>query len=100
MTMDRLDNATTTLDAEHDFLFYLGDEGASYTFTPEAGCTVTVNRSVVSDSMTFGGFTDQGVTVAADGAVTVSGLTTARHLIRVEQKGLAAYQVVTARQVS
>lgn len=100
MTMDRLDNATTTLDAEHDFLFYLGDDGASYTFTPEAGCTVTVNRSVVSDSMTFGGFTDRGVTVAADGAVTVSGLTTGRHIIRVEKNGLAAYQVVTARQVS
>ena len=98
MMMDRLDSAATALDAEHDTLFYLGEEGASYTFTPGDGCTVTVDRSVVSDEMTFGGFTGEGVTVA-DGAVTVSGLTTGRHIIKVEKDGCAAYQVVTARQV-
>ena len=100
MMMDRLDSAATALDAEHDTLFYLGGEGASYTFTPEDGCTVTVDRSVVSDEMTFGGFTGEGVTVADDGAVTVSGLTTGRHIIKVEKDGHAAYQVVTARGVS
>ncbi len=50
--------------------------------------------------MTFNGFTSNGVSVAADGKVTVTGLTTGRHIIKVEKGGLANYQVVTARGVS
>ena len=105
MTLDRMDAAITKdeqriLDAEHDILFYLGDKGASYSFKPESGCTVTVARSTVSDTMTFNGFTNNGVTVAEDGTVTVTGLTTGRHIIKVEKDGVANYQVVTARGVS
>ena len=105
MTLDRMDAAITKdeqriLDAEHDILFYLGDKGASYSFKPESGCTVTVARSTVSDTMTFNGFTNNGVTVAEDGTVTVTGLTTGRHIIKVEKNGVANYQVVTARGVS
>ena len=50
--------------------------------------------------MTFKGFTNNGVTVAEDGTVTVTGLTTGRHIIKVEKNGVANYQVVTARGVS
>ena len=105
MTLDRMDAAITKdeqriLDAEHDILFYLGDKGASYSFKPESGCTVTVARSTVGDEMTFNGFTNSGVTVAEDGTVTVTGLTTGRHIIKVEKNGAANYQVVTARGVS
>ncbi len=105
MQLDRMDANITkdeqkTLDAEHDILFYLGEKGAEYAFKPEDGCTVTVARSTVSDKMTFSGFTSNGVTVAEDGTVTVSGLTTGRHIIKVEKNGMANYQVVTARQVS
>lgn len=104
MLIDRTENATkryTALDAEHDILFYLGDDGAEYSFTPEAGSTVTVDRSVVGDAMTFEGFTSDGVTVdSATGEVTVTGLTTGRHIIKVEKNGVANYQVVTARGVS
>ena len=105
MTLDRMDAAITKdeqriLDAEHDILFYLGDKGASYSFKPESGCTVTVARSTVSGTMTFSGFTSSGVTVAEDGTVTVTGLTTGRHIIKVEKNGVANYQVVTARGVS
>ena len=105
MTMDRMDatissDAQKALDAEHDILFYLGDAGASYSFKPEEGCTVTVARSTVTDKMTFNGFTDSGVTVAADGTVTVTGLTTGRHILCVEKDGVKTYQVVTARGVS
>lgn len=62
MLMDRMDVGVTKdeqkqLDAEHDILFYLGTDGASYTFTPESGCTVTVARSTVGKTMTFNGFT-------------------------------------------
>ena len=105
MTMDRMDakiskDEQKNLDAEHDILFYLGNEGASYSFKPEDGCTVTVARSTVTDKMSFNGFTADGVTVAADGTVTVTGLTTGRHIICVEKNGVKTYQVVTARGVS
>ena len=104
MTLDRMDAAITKdeqriLDAEHDILFYLGDKGASYSFKPESGCTVTVARSTVGNTMTFNGFTSEGVTVD-NGTVTVTGLTTGRHIIKVEKNGVANYQVVTARGVS
>ena len=100
MTMTRPGSTATIIDAEHDILFYAGDEGAEYSFTPESGCTVTVARSTVDDAMTFNGFTSSGVTVAEDGTVTVSGLTTGRHIIKVEKNGVANYQVITARGVS
>ena len=105
MILDRMDadiknDEARQLDAEHDILFYLGNEGAEYSFKPESGCTVTVARSTVSDKMTFSGFTSEGVTVAEDGTVTVTGLTTGRHIIKVEKNGVANYQVVTARGVS
>ena len=105
MILDRMDadiknDEARQLDAEHDILFYLGNDGASYSFKPESGCTVTVARSTVGAAMTFNGFTDSGVTVANDGTVTVTGLTTGRHIIRVEKNGAANYQVVTARGVS
>ena len=105
MTLDRMDadiknDEARQLDAEHDILFYLGDKGASYSFKPESGCTVTVARSTVGAAMTFNGFTSEGVTVAEDGTVTVTGLTTGRHIIKVEKNGVANYQVITARGVS
>ena len=105
MILDRMDATITKdeqriLDAEHDILFYLGSEGAEYSFKPESGCTVTVARSTVGDAMTFNGFTASGVTVAEDGTVTVTGLTTGRHIIKVEKNGVANYQVITARGVS
>ena len=105
MTMDRMDAKVSkdeqkALDAEHDILFYLGDAGASYSFKPEDGCTVTVARSTVDSKLTFNGFTSQGVSVAEDGTVTVTGLTTGRHILCVEKDGVKTYQVVTARGVS
>ena len=107
MVLDRMDadiisSEQLQLDAEHDILFYTGTEGASYSFKPEEGCEVTVLRSSVSaTAMTFtGGFTAAGVTTAEDGTVTVSGLTTGRHIIKVTKDGLSTYQVVTARGVS
>ena len=105
MVLDRMDaviskDEARQLDAEHDILFYLGSEGAEYSFKPEDGCTVSVARSTVSDKMTFSGFTYSGVTVAEDGTVTITGLTTGRHIVKVEKDGKANYQVITARGVS
>ena len=107
MNLDRMDaviekDEARQLDAEHDILFYTGTEGASYSFKPEAGCTVSVLRpTVTAASMTYsGGFTNTGVTTAEDGTVTVSGLITGRNIIKVTKGGLSTYQVVTVRGVS
>jgi len=107
MNLDRMDaviekDEARQLDAEHDILFYTGTDGASYSFKPEAGCTVSVLRpTVTAASMTYsGGFTNTGVTTAEDGTVTVSGLITGRNIIKVTKGGLSTYQVVTARGVS
>ncbi len=89
-------------DAEHSPQFYIGNEGAKVSFTPDEGVTVTVNRSTVGkETLSFGGFTSEGVSVNAEtGEVTVSGLKTGRHIIRFEKDGVASYQVVTAQQVT
>ncbi len=101
MLIDRIDSDASTIDAEHDILFYLGNSGASYSFTPEKGSKVSVDRCyVMGSSMSFGGFTTKGVSVDKEGKVTVSGLTTGRHIIKVEKDGKATYQVITARKVS
>ena len=102
MTVNEEANATgkQVIDAEHDILFYVGSKGATYSFKPDAGCSVTVNRSTVGTEMTFGGFTSSGVRTASDGTVTISGLTTGAHVIKVEKDGAAVYQVIRARQVS
>ena len=49
--------------------------------------------------MTFGDFTNEGVT-AENGVVTITGLTTGRHIVKVEKDGKANYQVIAARQIS
>ena len=109
MKLDRMDATITKdearqLDAEHDILFYTGTEGASFSFQPEEGCDVSVlHPTVGATAMTYtGGFQKDDVSVAEDGTVTVSRLTTGRHIIKVTktETGLSTYQVVTARGVS
>ena len=107
MELDRMDAEITKgeakqLDAEHDILFYTEDDGAAYSFKPEDGCTVSVLRPTVTDtSMTYsGGFVTTGVTTAADGTVTITGLPTGRSIVKVTKNGLSTYQVITARKVS
>lgn len=89
-------------DAEHSPQFYIGNEGASVSFIPDEGVTVTVNRSTVGkETLSFKEFTSEGVTVDSEtGKVTVSGLKTGRHIIKLEKDGVASYQVVTAQQVT
>lgn len=89
-------------DAEHSPQFYIGNEGASVSFVPDEGVTVTVNRSTVGkETLSFKEFTSEGVTVDSEtGKVTVSGLKTGRHIIKFEKDGVASYQVVTAQQVT
>ena len=89
------------IDSEHDTLYYLkGEDGASYSFKPEAGSTVSVNRGVVGDSLKYKGFTTDGVKLSASGEVTISKLTTGRHIVKVEKGSKVTYQVINAREIS
>lgn len=89
------------IDSEHDTLYYLkGEDGASYSFKPEAGSTVSVNRGVVGDSLKYKGFTKDGVKLSASGEVTISKLATGRHIVKVEKGSKVTYQVINAREIS
>ena len=89
------------IDSEHDTLYYLkGEDGASYSFKPEVGSTVSVNRGVVGDSLKYKGFTTDGVKSSANGEVTISKLTTGRHIVKVEKGSKVTYQVINAREIS
>ena len=89
------------IDSEHDTLYYLkGEDGASYSFKPEAGSTVSVNRGVVGDTLKYKGFTKDGVKLSASGEVTISKLATGRHIVKVEKGSKVTYQVINAREIS
>ncbi len=94
--------AADNLDAEHDVLYYTGKEGASYSFTPEDGSKVSVARAeLTDDSITYNGFTTDKVDVnSKTGEVTISGLTSGSHIIKVEKDGVAAYQVIRAKETT
>ncbi len=89
------------IDAEHDTLYFTGDEGAEYSFTPESGVEVTVARpEIAGPTLSFSGFTSEGVTTDAEGKVTVTGLKAGRNILKAEKDGVATYQVITARKTS
>ena len=93
--------AGNNIDAEHDLLYYYGDEGAEYTFKPEEGSTVSIARCTLGTrDLSFSGFTTDGVATDDEGNVTVSGLTAGRHIVKVEKDGAANYQVLSARQIT
>ncbi len=85
-------------------LYYVdGTDGASFTFNPESGCTVSVlHPTLTEDAMTYsGGFEDTDVAVDGEtGAVTVSGLTEGRHIVKVTKGDVSTYQVVTAKPLT
>ena len=89
------------IDAEHDVLYYLSTEdGAKYTFTPEAGTSVTLLRPTVSSSaMTYSGnFSTEGVS-ADNGTYTLT-LTSGRNIVRIVKGSEVTYQILTAKEVS
>lgn len=93
------------MDAEHDILYYLSSEpGYSLTFTPQAGCTVTVANPVVDSARNTVSYPDafsaKNVTANADGSVTVL-LTFGRNIIRTaDDAGNASYQVLSAKPMT
>ena len=89
--------AGDAIDSEFDVLYYAGDDGASYTFTPEAGTKVSASVCSYEDGeMVFGAFTGDHVTENEDGSVTLTGLTTGRTIVRMEKDNRVEYQVLRA----
>ena len=94
--------SNTNTDAEHNPIYYIGDAGAEFSFTPEVGATVSVARAAYDNNkLTYNGFSTSNITTdSTTGEVTVAGLTQGRHIIKIEKNGVADYQVVTTKQTT
>ena len=90
------------LDAQIDVLYYLeGTDGAEYTFTPEAGVSVSVLRPEITDNkLTYSGFSTENVKKNEDGSYTLSGLVQGPNVVKVTRDGVSTYQVIRAKEVS
>ena len=87
------------VDAEHDVFYYLkGEEGCPYTFTPRNVANVDIAYPTIGkNSVSFEGFTSNGVTANSDGSYTVL-LKEGRQIVRLQDaSGNAVYQVLTAK---
>ena len=84
------------LDAELDVLYFLTDKGATYSFTPEAGTTVTMAKGVQNGTVSF---STEGVTVE-DGVVTLSGIPEGKTIVKLVNDGRVSYQVLRATRTN
>lgn len=90
------------IDAELDVLYYTdGENGASYTFTPESDVTVSVLRPYyISGRLSYKGYSTSGVAYNSDGSVTVTELTHGSNIIKITKGGHSVYQVIRAKKVA
>lgn len=85
------------LDAEHDCIYYTGDEG-EYVFTPVTeDVKVYTAKPVVTANVTYSGFAE--VEKSEDGSFSVP-LATGRNIVKIEKDGKAEYQIITAKKVN
>ena len=97
MTINEGKNTTSKLagdayDSELDVLYYVGKNGADYSFTPEEGTKVTTSVCSYEDGkMTFGAFTSDNVINGENGEVTLTGLTQGKTIVRLEKDGKVEY---------
>ena len=92
--------AVDKLDSEHDVLYYTGDEGAIYSFTPESGCDVSVMRPTISNGkISYStGFTKTGVSVDITGKVTLTGLVHGTNIVKITKEDVSTYQLIRAKK--
>ncbi|MEF2638432.1 MAG: hypothetical protein UIT84_00230, partial [Lachnospiraceae bacterium] len=106
MTINEGKNTTSKLagdayDSELDVLYYVGKNGADYSFTPEEGTKVTTSVCSYEDGkMTFGAFTSDNVINGEKGEVTLTGLTQGKTIVRLEKDGKVEYQVLRACELN
>ncbi|MBP5166723.1 MAG: hypothetical protein ILP09_05645, partial [Oscillospiraceae bacterium] len=86
-------------DAELDVLYYVGNDGASYTFLPDDGTEVTMAvGSFEGGKLRFGAFSDAGVAVdAVTGEVTLSGIKQGKTIVKLVNNGMTEYRILRAR---
>lgn len=87
------------VDAEHDVFYYLDtQEGYPFTFAAKDASAVTVAYPLIGQqAATYAGFGSEGVTDNGDGTFTVL-LKEGRQIVRIaDDRGNAAYQVLTAK---
>lgn len=93
------------IDAEHDVLYYEASTGGyDYTFTPEGiidGGVLLAQPAVGENSLSYSGFSSNGVTRNADGSYTVR-LVFGRNIVKLISAGnyASSYQVITAKPVT
>lgn len=88
--------AGANLDAELDVLYFLTDEGASYSFTPEAGTVVTMAKAVQNGTVTFSA---DGVSTM-NGVVTLSGIPEGKTIVKLVNGSRVSYQVIRATRTN
>lgn len=91
-------NAGKYVDAEHDVFYYLDSEqGYIYTFRPENVVKVEVAYPTIGKSVSYNGFSTQGVTKNDDSYSVL--LKKGRQIIRLtDAEGHSIYQVLTAKE--
>ncbi|MGN0384077.1 MAG: GLUG motif-containing protein, partial [Eubacterium sp.] len=96
-------NQTTTklsgnaIDAEHDVLYYVGANGADYTFEAEEKSVVEIARFNIEEEK-YTGFTSDGVKYNNDGTITITGLTEGNNIVKVSKNNQVTYQIIRAKQ--
>lgn len=89
--------AVDSLDAEHDVIYFLADEGhANYTFSPEGVVKVEIAYPVIGgNSASYPKFEE--VAMAEDDSYTLQ-LKNGRQIVRMTNaQGVSEYQVITAK---
>ena len=92
--------AVDSLDAEHDVIYYLAEEGTGkYTFKPEGVQSVKIAYPVIgANSATYNSF--EAVEANEDGSYTLA-LKEGRQIVQLTNaQGVSDYQVITAKPCS
>lgn len=85
------------LDAEHDCIYYVGDQG-EYTFTPVTnGIKVFAASPTVGEKTEYNGFTE--IAPNEDKSYSVP-LSEGRNIVKLEKDGKTEYQIITAKRVN
>ena len=93
--------ATTAVDAELDIFYYITETGGyDYTFTPTGTTSVELAQPTLGEnSLSYTGFSTNGVTVNSDGSYTVR-LIHGRNIVKLTSATGAEYQVFSAKPVT
>lgn len=106
MTINEGKNTSTSkmsvdaIDAESDVIYYLGDEGAEYTFTPDEGVKAELLvPELLSNTVTYNGWSSDGVTYNDDGSITLAGMTEGPNIVKLTLGNDTRYQVIRTKKL-